>query len=56
MNPDTLRMQPKAVEFVKTFFDAGKPVASLKTDVCNAVIEWVDEGVVVGCAFREAER
>jgi protease I len=27
MNPDALRMQPKAVEFVKTFFDTGKPVA-----------------------------
>src|SRR5258705_1379427 len=27
MNPDALRMQPKAVEFVKAFFDAGKPVA-----------------------------
>jgi hypothetical protein len=25
-NPDTLRTQPKALEFVKTFFDAGKPV------------------------------
>jgi deglycase len=29
MNPDTLRMQPKSVEFVKSFFDAGKPVASI---------------------------
>jgi len=29
MNPDTLRMQPKAVEFVKAFFDAGKPVAAI---------------------------
>src|SRR5919198_5873432 len=27
MNPDTLRMQAKAVAFVKAFFDAGKPVA-----------------------------
>jgi deglycase len=27
MNPDALRMEPKAVEFVKTFFDTGKPVA-----------------------------
>jgi protease I len=27
MNPDELRMQPKAVAFVKAFFDAGKPVA-----------------------------
>jgi protease I len=27
MNPDALRMQPPAVSFVKSFFDAGKPVA-----------------------------
>lgn len=27
MNPDALRMQPEAVDFVKAFFDAGKPVA-----------------------------
>jgi protease I len=29
MNPDRLRMQPKAVAFVKAFFDAGKPVAAI---------------------------
>jgi len=29
VNPDKLRMRPKAVEFVKAFFDAGKPVASI---------------------------
>jgi len=29
MNPDKLRMNPKAVEFVKHFFDTGKPVASI---------------------------
>jgi protease I len=27
MNPDKLRMQPKAVQFVRAFFDANKPVA-----------------------------
>jgi len=27
MNPDKLRMEPKAVEFVKAFFDDNKPVA-----------------------------
>jgi protease I len=27
MNPDSLRMLPKAVAFAKAFFDAGKPVA-----------------------------
>jgi protease I len=29
MNPDKLRTNPKAVEFVKHFFDAGKPVAAI---------------------------
>jgi protease I len=29
MNPDALRVQPKAVAFVKAFFDAGKPVAAI---------------------------
>ncbi len=27
MNPDKLRMQPRAVQFVKSFFDERKPVA-----------------------------
>src|SRR5580700_5983142 len=29
MNPDHLRTNPKAVAFVKAFFDAGKPVAAI---------------------------
>ena len=29
MNPDKLRANPDAVEFVKAFFDAGKPVAAI---------------------------
>jgi protease I len=29
MNPDFLRVQPKAVAFVKAFFDAGKPVSAI---------------------------
>jgi protease I len=29
MNPDALRIIPTAVAFVKAFFDAGKPVASI---------------------------
>ena len=32
MNPDHLRMNPEAVKFVQTFFDAGKPVAA----ICHA--------------------
>ena len=29
MNPDRLRMAPEAVQFVKRFLDAGKPVAAI---------------------------
>lgn len=29
MNPDKLRINPKAIEFVKHFFDANKPVAAI---------------------------
>ena len=29
MNPNSLRMQPKAVAFAKAFFEAGKPVAAI---------------------------
>jgi len=29
INPDKLRMQPKAVAFARAFFDAGKPVAAI---------------------------
>jgi protease I len=29
MNPDALRMQPKAVAFVRSFFEADKPVAAI---------------------------
>jgi len=29
INPDKLRMQPEAVQFVKAFFDDGKPVAAI---------------------------
>jgi protease I len=29
INPDKLRMEPKAVQFVKSFFTSGKPVAAI---------------------------
>src|ERR1051325_224769 len=29
MNPDKLRIIPKAVEFVRAFYDAGKPIAAI---------------------------
>ncbi|MFL6332682.1 MAG: type 1 glutamine amidotransferase domain-containing protein [Pyrinomonadaceae bacterium] len=43
-NPDQLRMQPKAVEFVRAFFDAGKPVAA----ICHAPWTLIEAGVVQG--------
>lgn len=44
MNPDKLRMNPKAVQFVKAFFDAGKPVAA----ICHGPWLLVEAGVVRG--------
>src|SRR5881396_1829604 len=44
MNPDKLRMNPKAVEFVKHFIDAGKPVAS----ICHGPWMLVEAGAVRG--------
>lgn len=43
-NPDQLRMMPKAVEFVRGFFDAGKPVAA----ICHAPWTLIEAGVVKG--------
>ncbi len=44
MNPDHLRMNPKAVEFAKTFFDDGKPIAV----ICHGPWTLVEAGVVRG--------
>lgn len=43
-NPDQLRMIPKAVGFVREFFDAGKPVAA----ICHGLWPLIDAGVVAG--------
>jgi protease I len=43
-NPDFLRTQPDAVSFVRSFFDAGKPVAA----ICHASWTLVEAGVVDG--------
>lgn len=71
MNPDNLRSNPVAIQFIKTFFEEGKPIAaichapqvlietgaiagremtsypSIKTDLENAGVTWVDKEVVV---------
>ena len=44
MNPDSLRMQPKAVAFVKAFFDAGKPVAA----ICHGPWTIIESGAAKG--------
>lgn len=43
-NPDQLRMLPRAVEFVRSFFDRGKPVAA----ICHAPWTLVEADVVRG--------
>jgi protease I len=44
MNPDTLRMQPKAVGFVKAFFDSRKPVAV----ICHGPWTIIEAGAARG--------
>ena len=44
MNPDALRMQPKAVAFVKAFFNAGKPVAA----ICHGPWTIIEAGAARG--------
>jgi protease I len=44
MNPDTLRMNPDAVRFVRDFFDAGKPVAA----ICHGPWTLVEADVLRG--------
>lgn len=44
MNPDKLRMNPKAVEFVKAFFDGGKPVAV----ICHGPWTVIEAGAARG--------
>jgi protease I len=44
MNPDKLRMNPKAVAFVRTFVNAGKPIAS----ICHGPWTLIEAGAVNG--------
>ncbi|PYX34156.1 MAG: protease [Acidobacteria bacterium] len=44
ISPDKLRMMPEAVEFVKAFFDAGKPVAA----ICHGPWTIIETGYVRG--------
>ncbi len=44
MNPDKLRRNTQALDFVRAFFDAGKPVAA----ICHGPWTLIDAGVVKG--------
>jgi protease I len=44
MNPDKLRRDERVLEFVRAFFDEGKPVAA----ICHAPWTLIDAGVVEG--------
>ena len=44
MNPDHLRRDPQVLEFVKSFFNAGKPVGA----ICHGPWTLIDAGVVRG--------
>ncbi|RKS75326.1 protease I [Motilibacter peucedani] len=44
VNPDKLRMEPTAVQFVRSFVESGKPVAS----ICHGPWSLVEAGVVSG--------
>jgi protease I len=44
MNPDYLRMEPSAVQFVKSFFDSGKPVGA----ICHGSWLLVEADVIRG--------
>lgn len=43
-NPDQLRTHPEAVEFIRAFFAAGKPVGA----ICHAPWSLIEAGVVEG--------
>jgi protease I len=47
INPDHLRMEPKAVQFVKDFVATGRPVAA----ICHGPWTLVEAGVVKGKTF-----
>jgi deglycase len=44
MNPDKLRIEPKAVAFARAFFEAGKPVGA----ICHGPWTLINAGVVDG--------
>jgi protease I len=51
MNPDHLRRNQKALKFVKSFFDAGKPVGA----ICHGPWTLIDAGVACGRTMTSYE-
>ncbi len=47
MNPDKLRMNSKAVQFVKEFFNSGKPIAA----ICHGPWTLAEAGIIKGIAL-----
>lgn len=47
MNPDHLRKNPAAVQFVRAFFSSGKPIAA----ICHAPWTLIEADVVRGCTL-----
>jgi protease I len=45
INPDLLRVEPKAVAFVRDFFASGKPVGA----ICHGPWLLIEAGVIEGC-------
>lgn len=52
LNSDKIRTNPKAIAFVKAFFDAGKPVAS----ICHGPWILIEAGVVPGRTLTSTTR
>jgi protease I len=50
MNPDKLRINPRAVQFVKAFVDSGKPIAA----ICHAPWTLIEAGGVRGRTVTSA--
>ncbi len=51
MNPDKLRRNQRALSFVRSFFDSGKPVAA----ICHGPWTLIDAGVVKGRTLTSYE-
>jgi protease I len=45
INPDLLRVEPKAVQFVRDFFMSGKPIGA----ICHGPWLLIEAGVIKGC-------